>query len=64
MRGITPTERYLLDASASPMTVPVGDMREEARALVSTGRIELNGCVGTATDLGRLALRVCPVDEF
>lgn len=64
MRGLTPVERYLLAApigfqAALPMEF------EALERMSAVGRVQhLSGGDWKATDLGRLALRVCPVDEF
>jgi len=77
MRGLTPLERYLLQRRAenAPRLPPVGDespMFGALAALAATGRTreqeEVDPVFGVVdrsyiTDLGRLALRCCPVDE-
>ena len=71
MRGLTPMERAelvsLLDTR--PESRIEGDLTPAERALIELGRAAVDSTLDdeweltVATDLGRLALRVCPVDE-
>lgn len=76
MRGLTRLEREILAARAcdAPRYAPVGDddPRYHAQAsLARVGRVVERECFvdgevcdrAYITDLGRLALRVCPADE-
>jgi hypothetical protein len=65
MRGLTPIERRLIGLAEAPEHTVLETSAEQlaARLLVMHGRLrpDYRG-VHSATDLGRLALRVCPVE--
>ena len=66
MRGLTQTERELLTIAAAPITIDVPgtlELRAAGASLREHGRISTVGVCSAATELGRLALRVCPLGE-
>jgi hypothetical protein len=73
MRGLTPEERQMLHFKAAGGNLPIGSgVNPELRQLRSVGRVSIASVkvVGdeevtfhAITDLGRLALRVCPAGE-
>lgn len=67
MRGLTPLERFLLDPSETNGSL----LNRFSATEWFQGRVTLwkqsrlsSPVEGVATDLGRLALRVCPVREL
>lgn len=65
MRGLTPTERRCLESCASVERVEaVWDDLVTIVALRRLGRSAGSGGIEDATELGRLALRVCPLEDF
>lgn len=66
MRGLTLVERKLLwfAASAGDYVLANGGSLEAVKSLKAQGRVFETDFDFRATDLGRLALHVCPVDEF
>lgn len=64
MRGLTPEERTVLESAAAPgMNYDYPDLDSLAVEMVKTGRLREDDVAWYATDLGRLSLRVCPLEE-
>ncbi len=67
MRGLTPLERRTLTMAASPEfhgVVNDPPALSATQRLRKSGRVyDAGGYVFHATDLGRLALRCCPIGE-